>query len=337
MFTIRIRARSRIARHGHRPRFAWLGLAACAAAGLAALAVAASQNPERRLIAWAPAPPAGEPDIAETQVAEFTPVGMSVMIDNASLAPGLSVPVARQIFNQFQAQDFSQPAQRQAPPSAQRVAAIATPAALPPSASSEQRKDLFIRMMLPLLQNENERILHDRERIMAIRERLGEQQALNGKDIDWLAALARRYGADNADIDDLLRRVDAVPPSLAIAQAALETGWGTSRVALRGNALFGQMEMRSGRDDQPVFVVKTFDDLAGAVSAYALNLNSHRAYTAFRAERAALRDRGLIADGHELAAHIWRYSERGMDYVRDVQMIIRSNKLRPFDPAHLAG
>lgn len=345
MSTIRIRSRSRcIAHRGRRPRFAWLGLTGCVGAGVAALLVAASQNPERPLLVWAPA----APSVPAVQVADAAPEALdapellSVMIDNALSVPSagyvaLSVPAARQIFNRFQAQDADLAPVREAPPTAQRVAAIAQPSDLPASASSDQRKDLFIKMMLPLLQAENQRIMRDRDRIIAIRDRLVGSQALIGRDIDWLAATARRYGADNADIEELLRRVDAVPPSLAIAQAALETGWGTSRVALRGNALFGQMEMRAGREDQPVFVVKTFDDLASAVSAYALNLNTHRAYTAFRAERAALRDRGLTADGHELAAHIWRYSERGMDYVRDVQVIIRSNKLRPLDPARLAG
>lgn len=301
-------------------------MAGCVGASVAALLAAASLNPRQPLLVWTPMqspPPTLVAAVADTS----EPVAMAA----------ISLPSARAIFDQFAAQGYTLDRIREDLDSVPRELARRLPSDLPQVQSSDQRKTVFIRMMLPLLLAENERILRDRTRILALNERLNRNEVLAGADIDWLAGLARRYGADNSDVEGLLRRVDAVPPSLAIAQAALETGWGTSRVAQRGNAMFGQMEMRGGRDETPVFAVKTFDDLAGAVGAYALNLNTHRAYAAFRAERAALRDRGLAADGHELATHIWRYSERGMDYVRDVQVIIRSNNLRPLDPARLAG
>ena len=332
MSTIRFRARARrTPDRGRRPRFARLGLAGCFGAGVAALLAAASQNPNRPLLTWSSAPTAA-------MAAASPAVAVEYPIDPpAGGYLGLALPNARQIFDRFVDQGYLLEQVREDAASVPRLLATSLPSDLPLIGSPDLRKTVFIKMMLPLLQAENERILADRDRILALRDRLVRSDALAGEDLEWLSVIARRYGADNSDIEDLLRRVDAVPPSLAIAQAALETGWGTSRVAQRGNAMFGQMEMRGGREEPPVFAVKTFDDLASAVGAYSLNLNSHRAYAGFRAERAAWRSRGLAADGHELAAHIWRYSERGMDYVRDVQVIIRSNNLRPLDPFRLAG
>ena len=237
-----------------------------------------------------------------------------------------------EIFDQFVAQGYTLERVRAETAAVPRVLASVLPRDLPQIESADQRKQVFINMLLPLLLAENERILANRERVAGLRERVLEAEPLAGADLDWLAAMAQRYGTGVGDLDELLRRVDAVPPSLAIAQAALETGWGTSRVAQRGNAMFGQMEMRDA-----IFAVKTFDDLASAVSAYTHNLNTNRAYANFRAERANFRERGLDADGHELALHIARYSERGMDYVRDVRVIIRSNNLRPLERAKLEG
>jgi Bax protein len=166
---------------------------------------------------------------------------------------------------------------------------------------------------------------------LKLRDRVKAGGALSGDDEDWLDALAEHYGVDDDPPDsfpELARRVDAVPPSLAIGQAALETGWGTSRVAHRGQAMFGQM-VATGSS------VRRFEHLAHAVEAYALNLNTHKAYGRFRAKRADMRSRGLAPDGYELALSLGSYSERKMDYVRDVRGIIKANKFRPLDQARL--
>jgi Bax protein len=190
--------------------------------------------------------------------------------------------------------------------------------------SSDLRKSVFIKALLPLLLLENERIAADRDRLAAI---------LDGDDIDpvFLADLFERYDAPAGNLRELLRRVDTVPVSLALAQAALESGWGTSRGAQAGHSVFGHM--RFGLDDDGR--VRHFADLPASVEAYALNLNSHRAYAEFRRARAALRAEGKALDGHNLAQHLLRYSERRMDYVRDVRSLMRANSLRSFDSARL--
>lgn len=208
------------------------------------------------------------------------------------------------------------------------------PADLPSLDSVPLRKEVFIKMLLPLVLAENERILSERESLLRLRDRVQAGAPLTEADEDWLAALAERYGVDDdlpESIAELVKRVDAVPPSLALGQAALETGWGTSDVAHRGQAMFGQMV----DNEKGISTVRRFEHLAHAVEAYALNLNTHKAYARFRSKRAEMRQRGAAPDGYELALTLSRYSERKMDYVRDVRGIIKANKLRPLDQARL--
>jgi len=201
--------------------------------------------------------------------------------------------------------------------------------------SSDLRKAVFIKTLLPLLLMENERILADRARLQDI---LAVGPAADPADREWVADLAERFGVEPTQPRELLRRVDAIPVSLAIAQAAIETGWGTSRVAQAGQALFGQMVFRSADDDGKV---RKFEQLEHAVQAYAENLNTHRAYAEFRrAREQARRDNPAAADmtapdGYTLAQHLRRYSERGMDYVREVRSLMRVNGLRALDRAKL--
>jgi Bax protein len=195
--------------------------------------------------------------------------------------------------------------------------------------SSDMRKSVFIKTLLPLLLMENERLLAERARLEDV---LAAGADASPADRDWLAELAERYDVEPARSRELLRRVDAVPVSLALAQAAMETGWGTSRVAQAGQALFGQMVFRSADDDGRV---RKFEQLEHAVAAYAVNLNTHRAYADFRRAREQARREARPLDGHALAQHLQRYSERGMDYVRDIRSLMRVNGLRPLDRARL--
>jgi Bax protein len=200
--------------------------------------------------------------------------------------------------------------------------------------SSDLRKAVFIKSLLPLLLLENERILADRARLEKVLARIDAGDAPGGLDAAFLADIAERYDVPVDRPLEMLRRVDAVPVSLALAQAALETGWGTSRPAQAGHALFGQMVYRDEDDDGRV---RRFAALPDAVAAYALNLNTHRAYGEFRRARAAARGDGKPHDGHALAQHLQRYSERRMDYVRDVRAVMRANGLRALDKARLDG
>lgn len=194
--------------------------------------------------------------------------------------------------------------------------------------SIDLRKSVFIKSLLPLLLLENERIAATREKLLALVENAGPADA---NDAAFLEALAERYDAAPGNLRELLRRVDVVPVSLGLAQAALESGWGTSRGAKDGHSVFGHM--RFGVDEEGR--VRHFADLPTSVEAYALNLNTHRAYAEFRRARAALRAEGKPLDGHGLAQHLHRYSERRMDYVRDVRSLMRANALRSLDQAKL--
>jgi Bax protein len=210
------------------------------------------------------------------------------------------------------------------------------PGDLPQMESPDQRKTFFIKMLLPLLLAENERILGDRERLLTLLRWNDGANPLSADESGWLASLAQRYRVRTGDVEELVRRVDVVPPSLALAQAALESGWGTSRPAQHGQALFGQFASRSEGDD--IFShLRRFDHLAAAIEAYASNLNTHRAYRQFRGRRAELRRKGTRIDGHDLASYIVAYSERRLDYIRDVRLIIRANNLQALDAARFRG
>ena len=223
-----------------------------------------------------------------------------------------------------------------------RVTAAAMPADLAALPDTDERKALFLSLVLPAVLHVNETILEDRARLEKLRafERAGRRIA--PMDRKWLHALAARY--DTApEPAALLARTDIVPPSLALAQAAIESGWGTSRFAREGNALFGQRVYGEGGGivpallRAPAFRVRAFDDIVAAVDAYALNLNSNAAHAAFRKRRAQLRWKGQPLDGDALAATLTAYSERGADYTAQVLAVIRANALDDFDAVRLAG
>jgi Bax protein len=156
-----------------------------------------------------------------------------------------------------------------------------------------------------------------------------------------LDELAAAYGLESMDFDELLNRLEIVPPSLAIAQAAAESGWGTSRFAHQGNALFGQRVWGEGglaplkREAADGVKVRAFDDLLDAVRSYTFNLNSHEAYAEFREWRTKLRRAGRPLSGLQLASHLRRYSEQGPEYVKFIETLIRTNGLEAFDGARL--
>lgn len=205
------------------------------------------------------------------------------------------------------------------------------------------RKSLFLRMTLPLILKVNEEIANDRARLKALIEARDQGRALRPEDRRWLEEKSAWYGLKSPDMDKLLIRMDIIPPSLALAQAAEESGWGTSRFARLGNALFGQWTTDSDngivplkRDEGKDHAIKAFPDLLMAVRAYARNLNTHRAYREFRERRAALREEGKRPTGPALAPTLLRYSERGEAYVESLYIIMRANDLMAFDTAVLS-
>ena len=210
-------------------------------------------------------------------------------------------------------------------------------------ARPDHRKVMFIKSTLPLVLHVNELIMHDRERLFRLRDQdaVGVMPSL--EDSAWLTLMADSHDLDRIDFDALLQRVDVIPPSLAIAQAAEESGWGTSRFAREGNALFGQRifgDRRAGivpleREEGLSFKVRAFDHLIDGVKAYMGNLNSHAAYDRFRALRSDMRAAGETIDGYRLVDALDRYSERGRDYVETIRAIMRVNGLEVFDGVRL--
>lgn len=226
------------------------------------------------------------------------------------------------------------------------------PTDLPKVESAEIRKAVFIKALLPIILRTNEEVLDRRARLETLSRKVTAGRALSEEEQAWLDETAALYDLKKPNLAELLRRVDVVPPSLALAQAALESGWGTSRFAQKGNALFGQKIFAESSAAMPsydkqgneVFRMRSFEDVIGSVRSYVHNLNSHPAYADFRKVRADMRrkagpdrhDFGPLA-GDALAKSLLSYSERGEDYVTDVRTLMQTNDLRVFDRARLAN
>ena len=212
------------------------------------------------------------------------------------------------------------------------------------------KKRLFFRLIAPVVLRINEIILEDRDRAKELTERLAEGQSVRPEDQAWLTELAAKYKVlespskrlDGDAFAELLMRVDIVPPSLSLAQAASESGWGTSRFAAEGNSLFGQWTWGKGLKPTEQrtsklgdYRVAAFDSTAQAAYSYALNLNTARAYRGLRLKRADLRRQSLRISGTVLAETLVNYSERGQAYVDDLKALIRENRLDDADDASL--
>ncbi len=204
--------------------------------------------------------------------------------------------------------------------------------------SIKNRKQIFIQIVLPLVLSENESILAERKKIIF----LSKTRSISKVDQIWLDKKFKYYKVKNKDYEQLLSKVDIIPPSLAIAQAAYESGWGTSRFALEGNSLFGQRTWasKSGivpleRDQDQTFKVTKFDIIRASVKAYKKNLNTHKSYENLRLERKKMRDQGKEISGIRLSQHLDKYSEIKDKYVFYLQKIIEQNSLTDFDKSIL--
>ena len=203
--------------------------------------------------------------------------------------------------------------------------------------STKERKEFFIQIILPLILEENNNIRLDRKRLFSIINKSNNTN-LEKK---WLQKKYKQYGVSSKDLSILKIRMDEVPVSLAIAQAAKETGWGTSRFAQEGNALFGQWTW-SGEglkpkeaDENKGHKVMKFNVLQASVRAYQRNLNTHKSYRSFRLARAELRDRSKPLDSIILSKFLDNYAETGEKYVEVLQKIIEQNNLKDFDDSKL--
>ena len=203
--------------------------------------------------------------------------------------------------------------------------------------NSKKRKEFFIQIVLPLILQENNNIRLDRKRLFNIINK-SNNTSLEKK---WLQKKFKQYGVMNNDLSTLKIRMDEVPISMTIAQAAKETGWGTSRFAQEGNALFGQWTWSGkglrpkGADSDSTHKVMKFRVLQASVKAYQRNLNTHSSYKDFRSARAELRDAGKKLDSLILSNYLDKYAETGKEYVKILQKIIKQNELTDFDDAKL--
>ena len=203
--------------------------------------------------------------------------------------------------------------------------------------NSQERKELFIKIVLPLILQENSRIEKDRKKLFKILSK-----KFNNKfEKSWLKWKFKEYKVQNSDIAELKIRMDIIPVSLAIAQAAKESGWGTSRFALEGNALYGQWTWSdnglepSDKDTAADHKIMQFKILTASVKAYKNNLNTHSGYKEFRDARANLRASRQSIDGIKLTKYLYKYAETGKAYTKVLELIIRQNSLSDFDNAEL--
>ena len=203
--------------------------------------------------------------------------------------------------------------------------------------NTKKRKEFFIQIVLPLILQENNNIKLDRKRLFSIINKSNNSN-LEKK---WLDKKFKQYGIPSKDLSILKIRMDEVPVSLALAQAAKETGWGTSRFAQEGNALFGQwtwsgegLKPKEAEENKGHKVMK-FNVLQASVRAYQRNLNTHSTYKEFRLARAKLRDAEKPLDSIILSEYLNEYAETGKKYVEILQQIIDQNNLKDFDNAKL--
>ncbi len=196
-----------------------------------------------------------------------------------------------------------------------------------------ERKQLFIALLLPIVQAENKRLLIDRARITRIEQELTTEDDISRDDFEWLKKMAGDYNLDPAArrnpefFNSLRRRVDILPAALIIAQAAIESGWGRAQIARETNNFFGHYcyDKACGAPAPGAGDLRTFRAPGDSVRAYMHNINSHPAYRQLRTQRENLRAAGQPLTGSALANYLTAYSERGDAYVADVHTVIRAN------------
>ena len=202
-----------------------------------------------------------------------------------------------------------------------------------------ERKERFITLLLPLIISANDKISERRASLML---------AIAEDDEAVISHLAKLYGLSNFEGSDkaleeaLLNRIAPVPTSLALAQAAVESGWGQSRFAKEGNALFGQWAWSADAGIKPLdasnsrAVIRSFATIYDSVFAYIHNLNTHYAYQDFRDERAISLANGEVPSGLKLARYLTAYAELGQKYVYTLQAMILHNRFDIYEGYQLA-
>lgn len=244
----------------------------------------------------------------------------------------LAVESAADLEAAFKAMGYSWP-----PRAVPLVELQSFPADLADVADARQRKALFFRALLPIVLAENALIEEMRDQLVKLFDK--GVYRLNSRELHWLETVAKQYEVDGSLASpqvqqQLLRRVDVVPPALVLAQAANESAWGTSRFALGGNNLFGQYTYGQSEGIVPLarregetHELRAYDSIDDSVRSYIHNLNTNHAYNELRELRQKMRSKGEQLSSQRLAEGLESYSERGQAYVEEIQGMIRSNQL----------
>ncbi len=205
--------------------------------------------------------------------------------------------------------------------------------------STKLKKETFIKIVLPLIVAENERILADREKLLV----LSKKKFTTDSEKQWIRQKLLEYKVKKGNLKELAVRMDIIPTSIALAQAAKESGWGTSRFALEGNAIFGQWTW-SGKGIAPLdresnknHKILKFPILRASVKAYQNNLNTHKSYSKFRQKRLTLRDKNKKIKGLELTETLNNYAQTGSEYTKILNQIIKQNRLMDFEHVRLVN
>ncbi len=213
--------------------------------------------------------------------------------------------------------------------------------------SSSRKKSIFVQALLPMILLANQEIAEERADLLNLQGLLVNNQTLEEAQLHRLSTLQQRYAVKgeptaSKTLAQLHRRIDQVPAELALAQAANESAWGTSRFSQLGNNLFGEWTFTpgtgiipEGRPEGATYEVKRFNTLYDSIRSYLRNLNTHSAYADFRQLRTAARERGETPNGISLAEGLTKYSTRREAYVLDLQNLIRQNKLQRYTQVQL--
>ena len=201
------------------------------------------------------------------------------------------------------------------------------------------KKETFIKIVLPLIVAENERILADRKKLKGVLQK----KQTSDLEKQWLRQKLLEYKVKKGSMEELTSRIDIIPTSIALAQAAKESGWGTSRFALEGNAIFGQWTWSGNgiapldRESNKNHKILKFPILRASVKAYQNNLNTHKSYLKFREKRSSMRKKKMDISGLQLTETLKNYAQTGSEYIKILNQIIRQNRLTDFEPVRLVN
>lgn len=193
------------------------------------------------------------------------------------------------------------------------------------------RVETFIKTLLPMVQAENNKILQDRRRLIQDIKILKSGKKLSNEENTWVRSLVEKYGEDN--LYELVKRVDIIPPSIALAQAGIESSWGTDPKTVSSNAFYGQKSWaKSGGVEGPYGErYRAFETPEHSIAAYMTNLNTHNAYDEFRVARAELRKTGKPVVGLQLVPKLIAYTDTGSQYPKKLKSIIQGRNLGQYD------